>query len=165
MQGGGRRKGSEAVQREAAQEQLLLHFRCPKSSRLLHFTMFLRLVGTGTRGPSHPHPFFSFFIFLFSYTASSPAPTSNKLLLSAILSPQPPVEALHLIFLWPTLSGLPSPPPLHLLSTILPPPRLSTLIPPSVFFSSILSREDLGKVFNGLQQMGKGVSCSQVLHI
>lgn len=156
MQGGGRRKGSEAVQREAAQEQLLLHFRCPKSSRLLHFTMFLRLVGTGTRGPSHPHPFFSFFIFLFSYTASSPAPTSNKLLLSAILSPQPPVEALHLIFLWPTLSGLPSPPPLHLLSTILPPPRLSTLIPPSVFFLPFFPERIWAKCLMGCNKWAKG---------
>ena len=118
-------------------------------------TMFLRLVGTGTGGPSHPHPFFSFFIFLFSYTASSPAPTANKLLLSAILSPPPPqspVEALHLIFLWPALSSS-TPPTFY---NPAPLPRLSTLIPPSVFFPPFFPEGIWAKCLMGCNKWAKG---------
>lgn len=80
-----------------------------------------------------------------------PLPTRSPPLINSLppfISLQPPVEALHSLHLFFL-------PLVHSPLTLSAPSQAFSLIPPTVFFSlPPFHREDLGKVFNRLQQMG-----------
>lgn len=86
---------------------------------------------------------------------SLPPPTRFPPLINSLppfISPQPPVEPLHSLHLF-------FHPLVYSPLTLSAPSQAFSLIPPTVFFfSPPFHREDLGKVFNRLQQMGYGAA-------